>query len=320
MRVLVTGGLGFTGQAVARHLIAAGHDVAVMTSADMIRSAVPPGADLIRADLRDRSAVERAIAGREFDGVCHLAARTRVRDSFADPVGYFDVNVTGTANLLAALEDESERTGTPPRLVFASTGAVYGSREGTLNEDEPTHPTNPYGSSKLAAEQLLGYQAAAGRIAAVTLRCFNIAGAVPTGASALTDSDLTRIIPKTLAVAAGTADRLQINGDGSAVREYTHVLDVAAAFALALNAATVGEHQVLNVGSGHGATLAEVLAVARRITGRPISAEHLPPKPEAKVLMADSRRIRTRFGWQPSHSSLEQILRDGWAALAAAAA
>lgn len=316
MRVLVTGALGFTGQAVTRHLLDRGHQVVALTSSSHPSAPVPPGAQLARADLRDRAATAHVVSSGRFDGVCHLAALTKVRESLGDPIGYFDVNVTGTLNLLAALDAEARRTGHAPRLVFSSTGAVYGMRDGTLSESEPAQPANPYGASKLAAEQAIAFQAATGRLGVVTLRCFNIAGAV----AGIADTDLTRIIPKTLAVAAGTARRLQINGDGSAMREYTHVLDVAEAFGLALEAAAAGEHQVLNVGSGQGIALAEIVDTARRITGRPIPADHQPPKPEAQILMADSTRIRTELGWRPHRSSLDQILRDGWAAVSAAAA
>jgi UDP-glucose 4-epimerase len=369
--VLVTGGLGFLGQAVARRLLAQGTEVDVLTSSNGLRAKVPPGAGVVRADLRDRSAIGRVIRETRYDGVCHLAALAQARDSVSDPVGYFDVNVTGTLNLLHALErqrcnpdragssdggdsgdlggggsdggdsgdlggggsggggsgdlggggggggngDGGSGDGTPVRLVFSSTGAVYGLRDGTLDEGEPPLPANPYGASKLAAEQVIGYQAAAGRLAAISLRCFNIAGAVPGAGLDGTDRDLTRIIPKTFAVAAGHADRLEINGDGSAIREYTHVLDVAEAVVLALDAAVVGTHRVYNVGSGQGVSLAQILSTARTITGRPVPAVHRPQKPEAQILTADSSRIRRELGWQPTHSSLDEILRSGWGAI-----
>lgn len=306
MRVLVTGSLGFTGQAVARRLLADGHRVVALTSSSgSAGRPVPPGAEMRVADLRDAAAVARAVEG--VDAVCHLGALTRVRDSADDPVGYFDVNVGGTLNLLRALEG---RAGVVPTVVFCSSGAVYGAHEGTLREDLPPAPAHPYGASKLAAEQVIAHLAATGRIAAVTLRCFNIAGAV----DGLGDDDLTRIIPRTLAVAAGRGV-LTINGDGSAVREYTHVMDVADAFALALAHARPGRADVFNVGSGHGVSLAEVVATAERVTGRAVKCEHRPPKPEAKVLLADSSRIRAELGWHPGRSALERILDDGWAAV-----
>lgn len=309
MRVLVTGGLGFIGQAVTRDLLAHGHQVVVLTRGRGDRP-VPAGAELALADVTDRAAVAGVVRGGGFDGVCHLAAVTRVRDSFADPLRYFDVNVSGTLYLLEALA-QARPAGDPdgvPRFVFGSTNAVYGAQDGHLREDDLTRPGNPYGASKLAAEQLVGYQAATGAIAAVSLRCFAVAGAV----DHLGDADSTRIIPRALAVAAGDEPRVTVNGDGSAVREFVHVADVATAYRLALEAAEAGRHRVWNVGSGRGVTVAEVVEVVRRVTGRPVPVEHQPPKPEPRVLMADNSRIRAELGWEPTHSDLEEIIRDGW--------
>lgn len=309
MRVLVTGGLGFIGHAVTRDLLDHDHQVVVLTRGRATRPA-PAGAQVAQAELTDQAAVTRVIDDGGFDGVCHLAALTRVRDSFADPLTYFNVNVSGTLYLLQALA-EARAGDAVPRFVFGSTSAVYGSQDGHLREDSPTQPGNPYGSSKLAAEQLVGYQAATGAVAAVTLRCFSVAGAV----DGLGDADTTRIIPRALAVAAGDEPQVMVNGDGTAVREFVHVLDVATAYRLALEAAQPGQHRLWNVGSGRPVTVADVVEAVRRITGRPVPTEHQPPKPEPRVLMADNRRIRAELGWQPAHSELEEIVRDGWAAV-----
>ena len=166
--------------------------------------------------------------------MCHLAALTSVRQSFDEPVQYFRVNVTGTLNVLDAMNAEARRTGRMLRLVFASTCAVYGVPETQpITEAQEPMPGNPYGASKLAAEAAIGYQAALGGISAVTLRTFNVAGAVDGHG----DPDTSRIIPKTLLVAAGQADCLTVNGDGSAIREYTHAGDLARAYAMALDSA-----------------------------------------------------------------------------------
>lgn len=314
MRVLITGGLGFTGQAVARHLVAHGHAVTVLTHTDRPQFPAPPGATLTRADLRDPAAIGQAVKLSEVDAVCHLAALTRVRESVADPAGYFATNVGGTAHLLAAL-DQAHDHSDPPRFVLASSMAVYGLQEGQLSEDDPPAPAHPYGSSKLAAEQLVGHQAATGRLAGVSLRCFNIAGAV----AGVGDLDLTRIIPKALAVAAGTTDVLQINGAGDALRDYTHVADVAEAYRLALEVARPGEHHIWNVGTGIGVSLAQVVESVERVTGRQVRREHLPPKAEAQAVLADNTRIRTELGWRPQRSGLDQIVQDGWMALRPAA-
>ena len=304
MRTLVTGGQGFVGSAVAQRLTELGHDVVVLARQRVEAPSV------VVADLGDRAAIGRVIADGGYDGVIHLAALSRVRDSTADPIGYFQTNLGGTGHLLAALDDEARRTGRPARLVFASTGAVYGPREGQLGEDEPARPGHPYAASKHAAEQLIGFQAATGRLAAISLRCFNVAGARP----GRPDRDLTRLIPKALAVAAGVADRLQVNGDGSALREYTHVLDVAEAYVLALSALDAAGHRIFNVGSGTGASVSQVVESVRRVTGRPLPVEWRPAVAESQVLMADSALIRAELGWAPRRSELEQLVLDGWSA------
>ena len=305
MRVLVTGGLGFVGHAVTRRLADAGHVPVVLTSRPDGQSRVA-GVPVLQADVRDRDALRRVVEQARPEGVCHLAGLTRVRDSFEAPLGYYDVNVGGTVNLLASLG------GLPPvPVVFASTGAVYGFCEGNISEDQPTQPANPYGASKHAAENVLRYHAGTGAIGVVTLRCFNITGAV----DRVGDTDTTRIIPKAIAVAAGQADVLGINGDGKAVREFTHVADVADAMVLGLAAAKPGTAATYNIGSGIEVTMLDVVRTVEAITGRQLPVEHHPPKPEPAVLVANSDRIRRDLEWQPRRASLEQIIRDAWGAV-----
>lgn len=306
MRVLVTGGTGFVGHAVARCLARDGHEVSVLTR-------VSPGAHfggtVIRADLRDRQALREALTGREFDGVCHLAGLAQVRASFADPLTYFDVNVAGTINLLHTL---AETIAKPPAVVFASTAAVYGSgTTGRLREDSPAHPDTPYAETKYAVERLLHRHADTGAIGAASLRCFAISGAC----QGVGDRDETRILPKALRVAAGLAPAVLVNGDGSAVREFTHVLDVAEAYRVALATARVGECSIYNVGSGEGISMLELVRAVRRRTGRPVAVEHRPAQPEPHTLVADSSRIRQELGWSPTNSHLDQIIDDAWHAL-----
>jgi UDP-glucose 4-epimerase len=244
--------------------------------------------------------------------VCHLAALTQVRRSFEEPVRFFRVNLGGTLNLLDAMNVEAQRSEHRVRLVFASTGAVYGAPEAQpITEGQEPEPGNPYGASKLAAEAAIGYQAALGGISAITLRTFNVAGAVDGHG----DPDTSRIVPKTLLVAAGKTDCLEVNGDGSAIREYTHVGDLARAYAAALEAADSDGHRVYNVGSGVGVSVREVIETAERITGRPVSVHWGPPASEPRELRADISRIRTELGWQPARSGLEAIVADAWQAL-----
>lgn len=310
MRVLVTGGAGFVGHAVVQSLLRAEHDVTVLTHTGR-SNGIPAGASAASGDLRDSRALWRVLSGRTYDGVCHLAALARVRDSFADPLTYFDVNTAGTLHLLQVL---AETQTAPPAIVFASTGAVYGSgAEGRLSEKDPERPDNPYASSKLAAEQLLAHHASTGAVGATTLRCFAIGGAC----DGIGDPDDTRILPKALAVAAGHADAVKVNGDGSAVREFTHVLDVAEAYRLALESTQPGEHRLYNVGSEQPVSMAQLIETVATRTGRPVPVEHQPPKPEPHTLVTDSTRIRDELGWTSPRSTIHQIVDDAWNALSA---
>jgi UDP-glucose 4-epimerase len=311
MRVLVTGGLGYVGRAVVLCLRDAGHEVAILTRRQRFPVTPSPAAETHVADLLDSDQLHKLFTERPFDAVCHLAGLVRVRESFQDPAGYFQVNVGGTANLLAALTRAAEQTGQPARLVFASTAAVYGPASGApVSETNPLAPSSPYGASKLAAEQLITYQAATGALGAVTLRGFSIAGAIGSHG----DSDQSRIIPKALAVAAGAAPHIEINGDGSAVREFTHVVDVAHAYALALTAAEPGEHLICNIGTGKGVSVSEVLEAVEAVTGQHLSVIRRPAANEPQALLADTRRVRKALGWLPQRSRLDEIVTDAWRA------
>lgn len=312
MRVLVTGGSGFVGRVLAIRLDEAGHDVTILSRRPQRPDGVPADVHVLRADLVEAEPTRSRLAALDVDAVCHLAALTRVRDSFTAPLDYYAANLAGTLALLQALDAITDRTGRPIRFLFASTAAVYGPRtEATLSEDLPPVPNSPYAASKVAGEQLIGYQAATGALAAITLRSFNAAG----GLGPIHDTDLTRVIPRALNVVMGQTPAFPLNGDGTVVREFTHVVDVADACIAALNAATPGQHAIFNVGSGHGVTIREVLDVVEAVTGRRIPIDQRPPQNEPARLVADSRRIRERLGWQPHRSGIEQIVGDAWAAL-----
>lgn len=280
MRILVSGAGGFLGRVLTRVLIAHGHSVVGLTRSDV--------------DLTDGPGVARFVrSAGDVDGLVHLAARVRVRESFEVPAAYWAANVGGTANLLAA--------GEFARVVLASTTAVYGGgHPGALTEATPTAPGSPYAASKLAAEQLLHQVPAA----VTVLRCFNVVG----GWDGVADPDRTRIVNNALAVAAGEKPHVSINGAGDAVRDFVHVRDAAEAFRLALE----GPPGTYNLGTGVGASVAEVVEAARRVTGHPVPVLHNPPVEEPHTLVADPTRVRAALGWEPRRSDIETILRDAW--------
>ncbi|WP_395104938.1 NAD-dependent epimerase/dehydratase family protein [Actinomadura sp. SCN-SB] len=304
MRVLVTGAAGYVGYAVGRRLVAAGHEVG-----GLVRRPgrdLPPGVRPVVGDLLDPAGLG-AVLDEPYDAVCHLAALTRVRESFAEPLRFFTANVQGTVNLLEALP----RTVT--RVVYGSTAAVYGAPDRQpIPEEQAPAPTSPYGASKLAAEQAVLFHARTGAAGAVVLRTFNVAGSV----GGRPDPDETRLIPKALAVAAGRAAELQINGDGGAVREYLHVDDLAAAHVRALEGCPPpGEGRVYNAGGGAGASVREVIKAVEDVTGRPVPTVRRPPQPEPPLLVCDARAIRRDLGWRPARSALPEIIADAWAAV-----
>lgn len=308
MRVLVTGAFGFVGTAVVSRVAAAGHHVVALTHGDprVVRPATA-AAEVVYGDVLKPDDMAKAVLG--VDAVCHLAAMTRVRESFDQPDLYFAVNVDGTRNLMEAAVSEARKLEKPVRFVHASTGAVYGTPESQpITEDVTPAPTNPYGESKLAADTLL-LNCAEDMLGVVILRAFNIAGA--SGGHA--DDDLTRIIPKAIAVARGDANVLQVNGDGTAVRDFVHVDDLARAFVAALATASPGRREVVNVGATP-ASVAQIIAAVEDATGQTLRLEHLPPKPEPPCLLADTSRIQHLLGWQPERSDLKTIIEDAWAA------
>jgi len=249
-----------------------------------------------------------AIAG--VDAVCHLAALTGVRKSFDQPDEYHDVNTNGTYTLAVALRDEAERRGWPLRFVQGSSSAVYGTPERQpIDEQAALAPTSPYGVSKAKADEVVRECAGGGQFGAVILRAFNVAGAVDGRA----DEELSRIIPKALAVARGDADHLDVNGDGSAVRDFVHVLDLARAYELSLGYCSPGRTGIFNVGAT-SASVAHIIETVERLTGRALPVVHRAPQPEPACLIADTTRLVNELGWRARHSSLDEMVGDAWAA------
>lgn len=326
MKLLVTGGAGYIGSVVALQLVEAGHEVVVLDS--LLKgheAAVPEGARFVKADLLDAEGLKGVLAGEggPFDGVLHFAALSLVGESVEKPGLYYRTNVLGTLNLLEAMaaSPASPEAGVP-RIVFSSTAAVYGEPEEVpIREDAPKEPTNPYGASKLAVDLMISAFAAAGSagLSATSLRYFNVAGA--SGASGEDHYPETHLIPLILRAAAGSpGGHVKIFGtdyptpDGTAVRDYIHVEDLARAHLLALEASEPGEHRVYNLGNGAGFSVREVVEAARSVTGKEIQAVESPRRAgDPAVLVASSEKIRAELGWKPEKPSLEAMISDAWA-------
>jgi UDP-glucose 4-epimerase len=313
MKLLVTGGAGYLGSVVANHLLEAGHEVVVLDNLFRgHREAVPEGARLLEVDLLDAPATGAALA-EGFDGVIHFAALALVAESVAHPERYYRGNVVGTLNLLDAMRDAGI-----DNLVFSSTCATYGEPDVVpMTEDLPTNPVNAYGASKLAVDRMIADESRAHGLAASSLRYFNVAGAH--GRFGEDHEPETHLIPLVLRAAAGTSDEVKIFGtdypteDGSAVRDYIHVDDLAVAHVLALEHNTPGEHRIYNLGSGHGYSVRQVIDTVRRVTGREIRAVEEARRPgDPPALVAAADRARGELGWVPE-KSLEEMIGDAWA-------
>lgn len=314
--VLVTGGAGYVGSHVVRRLLASGRGVAILDDLRHGHRAAVEGVPLIRADIADREALERLHREHPFAAVIHLAADCLVGESMAAPSDYY------RRNLIASLQlaDNLRRLGVR-RLVFSSSAAVYGDpSEVPIPEDHPCLPTNPYGETKLAFERALAWYREAYGFASIALRYFNAAGAHVAGGLGEDHEPESHLIPCMLAVALGRLPRLEIHGDdyptpdGTCVRDYVHVDDLAEAHLLALQALESGDlGAAYNLGSEHGHSVQEVLAAARHVTGHPIPAAIGPRRPgDPPVLVASSRRAKERLGWQPRIPEIEAIVRSAW--------
>ncbi|WP_129842092.1 UDP-glucose 4-epimerase GalE [Streptomyces sp. RFCAC02] len=316
-KYLVTGGAGYVGGVVAAHLLDAGHRVTVLDDLSTgFKEGVPPGAEFVEGRVQDGAA---RVLDDSYDGVLHFAASSQVGESVTDPEKYWRNNVAGTLELLRAMRDAGVR-----RLVFSSTAAVYGEPDVTpIREDAPTAPTNPYGASKLAVDHMITGEAHAHGLAAVSLRYFNVAGAHTTAAGTPLGErhdPESHLIPIVLQVAQGRRDAISVYGtdyptpDGTCVRDYIHVADLAEAHLLALTAATPGEHLICNLGNGNGFSVREVVETARRVTGHPIPEAEAPRRAgDPAVLVASAERARDRLGWRPSRTDLAGIIADAWA-------
>jgi len=320
MRILVTGGAGYVGSVSVEHLAAAGHDVVVLDSYATARpGANLAGAAVVEGTYTDRAAVAALLREQRIDAVLHCGARSLVGESIREPALYFRENVAGGIALLEAMRDAGVE-----RLVISSTAAVYGVPASTpIPEDAPLRPINPYGESKRSLEATADWFAVAYGLRAVSLRYFNVAGAGPTNGER--HEPETHLIPNAIRAAAG-GPPLTVFGsdyptpDGTPIRDYVHVLDLAEAHRLALEATAPGDARTgghllaCNLGSGVGYSVRQVLVEAERVIGRPIpQAAGQRRAGDPPTLVADITRARDALGWGPARSSLEEMIGSAWA-------
>lgn len=314
MAVLVTGGAGYIGSHMVLALLDAGHEEVVVLD-DLSTGfdwAVPEGVKLVVGDVADQALVTQTILQHRIDALAHFAAKIVVPDSVADPLGYYLANTVKTRSLIEA----AVRAGVK-HVIFSSTAAVYGEPDVTpVPEDLPLRPINPYGRSKLMSEWMIADAAAAHGFSYVVLRYFNVAGADPEGRSGQSTPNATHLIKVATQAALGQRARLDVFGtdyptpDGSCLRDYIQVSDLAEAHRLALDhLRSGGESLTLNCGYGRGYSVLEVVEVVKRISGRDFEVRLCPRRAgDPAQIVAEAARIRERLGWQPRHDDLDAII------------
>jgi len=314
LKILVTGGAGYIGGTVALRLLAAGHNVLIYDNfSHGHRDLVPTGTQLIEGDLADRERLTRIFRDEHVDGVMHFAALIEAGESMKQPEIYFRNNTASTLSLLEAMLASGVG-----RLVFSSTAAVYGEPRSTpIEEDAVLAPTNAYGESKLLVEHMLTWLNRIHGLRYASLRYFNVAGAVEGRGEA--HEPESHLIPLILDVALGRRKSIKIFGqdystpDGTCIRDYVHVGDLADAHILALDALGTRSRLIYNIGNGHGFSVREVVESVRRVTGHPIPLLEEPRRPgDPAVLVASSKRIMDELGWKPRFSALDDIVRSAW--------
>ena len=314
MTILVTGGAGYIGGTVARILLAGGHAVTIFDNlCHSRRAAVAPGAEFIEGDLADRALLEKTLRSGRFQGVMHFAALIEAGESMQRPEIYFRNNTAGTLSLLEAMLATGQ-----DRLVFSSTAACYGEPVSTpILEDAKLEPTNPYGESKLLVEHMLRWFNHLHGFRYASLRYFNVAGAIEGYGEA--HEPESHLIPLILDVALGRRASIKIFGqdyptkDGTCIRDYIHVKDLADAHLLALAALETKGRLIYNIGNGQGFTVREVIDSVRRVTGQPIPVEECPRREgDPAALVASSEKIKRELGWKPQYADLDAIIASAW--------
>jgi UDP-glucose 4-epimerase len=302
---------------MVRYLTSKQHDVVVYDDLSTgHREALTPGLPFVEGNIGDAAALSRLFAAHRFDAVMHFCARSLVGESVVKPYLYYGNNVANTLVLLAAMRDAGV-----DRLVFSSTAAVFGHPQAAaIDETHPTQPINPYGQSKLMVERILADAAQAYGLRSVALRYFNAAGAHPSASIGEAHEPETHLIPNVLKAVLGQGPSLKVFGtdyetrDGTCVRDYVHVDDLASAHLLAIEYLAVHEGALtFNLGNGEGFSVREVIAAAERVTGRPVPHEFAPRRAgDPATLVASSLRARDRLGWRPLVTQLDDILASAW--------
>lgn len=317
MAILVLGGAGYIGSHTVYELIEAGRDVVVADNLETgFRAAVHPKAKFYQLDIRDRGALDTLFQAEQIEGVIHFAAFSQVGESMSAPLKYYDNNLHGTTVLLQSMMAHGV-----DKIVFSSTAATYGEPERVpILESDPTVPTNCYGQTKLAMEQMMSWVSRAHGLHYVALRYFNASGAHPSGAIGEAHDPESHLIPIILQVPLDQREAVSIFGDdyptkdGTCVRDYIHVCDLAQAHILALDHLLAGgDNEVFNLGNGVGFTVKEVIDVARAVTGHPIPAKMTPRRAgDPAQLIASSEKAVRLLGWQPKYNDLNTIVATAW--------
>ncbi len=315
MRILVTGGAGYVGSHAVQLLVASGHEVTVYDNlAAGHREAVPHG-ELVVGDLLDRDRLAGLLAERQIEAVMHFAALAYVGESVHEPAKYYRNNVAGTLSLLEAM-----RTAGVGKIVFSSTCATYGvPNRVPIPEDHPQRPINPYGCTKLAIEWVLSDYSQAYGWGVASLRYFNAAGAAINGLLGEDHSPETHLIPIALEVAQGKREQIEVFGndystpDGTCIRDYVHVDDLASAHLAAIQRLEPGKRIQLNLGTGQGASVQQVIETCREVTRHAIPAKHSPRRAgDPPELVASPASALAQLDWSPQHSDLKTIVESAW--------
>ncbi len=317
LNVLVVGGAGYIGSHMVKELLGIGCGVIVLDNLARGHRELLPGGEFIEGDLGDSVLLHEIFSQHSIDAVMHFAAYSLVGESVEQPLRYYRNNLARTVELIDSMIQHGIR-----RFIFSSTAAVYGEPIKTpITEDHPCHPTNPYGASKLAVERMLEDCAGAHGLRYVSLRYFNAAGADASGKIGERHQPETHLIPLVLQVATGERENIRIFGtdypttDGSCLRDYVHVSDLAQAHLLALQSLmTTGGNAIYNLGNSKGYSVHEVIDVTRQITRHPIPTVTAARRPgDPAILIADSTKIRRELGWRPHYESLTAIVETAWA-------